>query len=137
MTANNRVTPDSYPYFLTHDWAPPYRAERITELLTAKTGLTPEDYERIQADQQSAQAAKLLPFMRSVQPETPEEGQALELLKAWDGTVSADSAAAAIYEAWYAHLSRRAAGGRSGREAGRECHDRPEPHPAGGHPAGQ
>lgn len=104
VTANNKATPDDYPFFLTHDWTPPYRAERITELLTAKTGLIPEDYERIQADQRSAQAQELLPFLLTVQPETPEQTQALELLKAWDGVISADSAAAAIYEAWYAQL---------------------------------
>jgi len=104
VTANNKVTPDNYPYFLTNDWAPPYRAERITQLLTAKTGLTPADYEQIQANQKSAQAQELLPFLLTVQPETPEQTQALEMLKAWDGVVSADSGAAAIYEAWYAQL---------------------------------
>ena len=43
VNANNNVVPDNYPYFLTHDWAEPYRAERIVELLTAKNGLTPDD----------------------------------------------------------------------------------------------
>ena len=81
VTANNRVTPDNYPYFITTDWAPPYRAERITQLLTASTGLKPEDYERIQADQNSAQAQELLPVLLSVQPETPEQTQALQRCK--------------------------------------------------------
>ena len=68
VTANNKVVPDDYPYFITTDWAPPYRAERIVELLTAKNGLTPDDYARIQGDQASAQARELLPFMLSVAP---------------------------------------------------------------------
>ena len=104
VTANNKVVPDDYPYFITTDWAPPYRAERIVELLTAKNGLTPDDYTRIQGDQASAQARELLPFMLSVAPETPEQTQALSMLKAWDGVISPDSGAAAIYEAWYAQL---------------------------------
>ena len=58
VTANNKVVPDDYPYFITTDWAPPYRAKRIVELLTAKNGLTPDDYARIQGDQASAQAAR-------------------------------------------------------------------------------
>ncbi len=102
VTANNKVVPDDYPYFITTDWAPPYRAERIVELLTAKKGLTPDDYVRIQGDQISAQARELLPFMLGVAPETPEQMQALAMLKAWDGVISPDSGAAAIYEAWYA-----------------------------------
>ncbi|MGQ9840610.1 MAG: penicillin acylase family protein [Anaerolineae bacterium] len=105
VTANHRVTPDDYPYFITHDWAAPYRAQRIIELLTAKSGLTPDDFARIQADQRSAQALELLPVLLSVQPETDAQRRALDLLRSWDGVLSADSAAAAIYEAWYAHLN--------------------------------
>jgi penicillin amidase len=104
VTANNRVTPDDYPYFITNRWASPYRAERIVELLTAKSGLTAEDYARIQGDQRSAQARELLPLLLAIRPETPEETRAVELLRGWDGAVTADSTAAAIYEAWYAHL---------------------------------
>jgi penicillin G amidase len=104
VTANNKVVPDGYPYFITHAWAPPYRAERIIELLTANQGLTPEDYTRIQGDQRSAQARELLPRLLAVQPQTPEQAQALNLLRNWDGTVSPDAAAPAIYEAWYTKL---------------------------------
>ena len=25
VSANNKVVPDTYPYFLTHDWAEPFR----------------------------------------------------------------------------------------------------------------
>lgn len=104
VTANNRVTPEGYPYFITNRWAAPYRAERITALVTGKPDLTVEDFARFQADQFSVQAAELLPLLLRAQPETPEEAQALHLLRTWDGDVGADSAGAAIYEAWYAHL---------------------------------
>lgn len=104
VTANHRVTPDDYPYFITYDWAPPYRAQRIIELLTAKSGLTPDDFARIQADQRSAQALELLPVLLSIQPETDEQRRALDLLRSWDGVLAADSAATAIYEVWYAQL---------------------------------
>jgi penicillin G amidase len=119
VTANNRVTPPGYPYFITNDWAEPYRAERITELLTAKTGLTPDDFARIQGDQHSAQTAELLPllFQALSAPGTneavvdkPEQARvradAEARLRAWDGTGSADSAAATIYETWFIELHR-------------------------------
>jgi penicillin amidase len=104
VTANNRVTPDGYPYFLTNAWAPPYRAARITELLTARQGLTPDDYARIQGDQRSAQALDLLPLLLTIEPRTPDQTQALDILRNWDGIVSPDAAAPAIYEAWYTSL---------------------------------
>ena len=120
VTANNKVVPDDYPYFITTDWAPPYRAERIVELLTAKDGLTPADYARIQGDQASAQARELLPFMLSVAPETPEQTQAIEMLKAWDGVIAPDSGAAAVYEAWYAQLYKALLGDDLGGDLGDE-----------------
>jgi penicillin G amidase len=36
-TANSRVTPVNYPYFLTHAWAPPFRTARIFQLLESGT----------------------------------------------------------------------------------------------------
>jgi penicillin amidase len=119
VTANNRVTPDDYPYFITNAWAPPYRAERIRELLTSGQGLTPDDYARIQSDQRSAQARELLPLLLAVQPRTSAETQALGILREWDGTVSPDAAAPAIYEAWYAHLYAALLGDDLGGEVGK------------------
>ena len=36
VSANNKIVPDSYPYFLSRDWDLPNRAERIDELLAAE-----------------------------------------------------------------------------------------------------
>jgi penicillin amidase len=109
-TANNRVVPDSYPFFLTHNWAEPDRAERVLELLTAKNDLTPDDFQHIQADQRSKEVQELLPLLLRVETEDPEQERALALLADWDGTISPDNPAPAIYEAWYKHLHRRLLG---------------------------
>ncbi len=50
VTANQRIVGTSYPYFLTHSWAQPYRARRILTLLQQKPKLTTDDYRRIQGD---------------------------------------------------------------------------------------
>jgi len=50
VTANQRIVGKDYPYFLSHNWAPPYRARRISDLLTAKPKLTIDDFRRIQGD---------------------------------------------------------------------------------------
>lgn len=103
-TANNKVVPDAYPYFLATDWAPRYRAARIVEMIEAKPKLSPDDIAAMQADQKSLQALELLPFFLQTPTETPQEAQALDLLKNWDGVMRQDSAAAAIYAAWLLHL---------------------------------
>ena len=104
VTANNKVVPDAYPYFLATDWAPPYRATRIVQMIEAKAKLSPDDIAAMHADQLSLQALELLPFFLQTPTQTPQEAQALDLLKNWDGVMRQDSAAAAIYAAWLLHL---------------------------------
>jgi penicillin amidase len=50
VTANNRIAGDDYPYFLTGEWLPPYRAQRIAELLTHLQPLTVQKCGHIQLD---------------------------------------------------------------------------------------
>ena len=41
VSANNKIVPESYPYFLSRDWDLPNRAERIEALLAATPVQTP------------------------------------------------------------------------------------------------
>jgi penicillin amidase len=100
VTANQRVAGRSYPYFLTHEWAAPYRARRIYEALKAKAKLTPDDFRQIQADTYSIPATT---FAREVIKLGGEQGTAapapdeakwretLKLLGEWDGRTGTDS----------------------------------------------
>ncbi|MCB9117152.1 MAG: penicillin acylase family protein [Caldilineaceae bacterium] len=109
-TANNRVVGDDYPYLLSTDWAPPYRAERITELIEQMSSggekISADDMAAIQADQTSTQVRALLPFLLSVAPADERQAQANALLQGFDGTLAMESTAAAIYAAWMLHLER-------------------------------
>lgn len=112
-TANNRPVADDYPYFLGREWAQPYRAQRISDLLQAKDVLTIDDHAAIQSDVVSLYARQLLPQLLPLT--TPGQGdedlaQALEMLRGWDGTMSGDSAAAAIFAAWQQRLPRALSG---------------------------
>jgi penicillin amidase len=121
VTANQRIAGQSYPYFLGHAWATPYRARRIFELLSAKPKLSTDDFRRIQSDVYSIgnvtfarTAAKILKsepgadrgpragIPRGVVDATGS-GQDDEKLKqlvsdleTWDGMMSADSRLAVI-----------------------------------------
>ena len=108
-TANNRVVGADYPYLISNDWAPPYRAQRITDLieqLSAGDKISLDDMAAIQADRTSLQVPELLPFLLSVQPADDRQRQAVAYLQNWQGELALDSVAAAIYEAWMLHLER-------------------------------
>ncbi|SMB95594.1 penicillin acylase family protein [Deinococcus hopiensis] len=107
VTANNKVVPGSFPFTLANDrnWAEPYRAERITQLLTAQpTGLTVEDVKRVQLDTVSLVWRDLKPLLLATRPDGDPSRQMLQRLKTWDGNERADRAEPAIFEAWLSEL---------------------------------
>ncbi len=104
-TANARVTPDDYPYYVTDNWADPYRVERIYRLLGARTGLQPEDMLRVQTDVHSD--LDLLLAQRfayaidhastaALRRNGSRLHQAADLLRVWRGDLTPNSAAASI-----------------------------------------
>ena len=109
-TANNRVVADDYPYFITNDWSPPYRAERIVELIEGigRDGqkISMADMITIQSDQFSTQARQLLPHLQRIGPKDDRQAQALAYLAEWNGLSGQDSVATTIYQAWFLHLGR-------------------------------
>ncbi len=115
-TANNKPVPDGYPYFLGNEWYPPYRAQRIVDLLTAKEKFSPDDMSAMQGDTVSLQARELLPeLLNLVTAQDDTEKRALQILHAWDDDTRADSVAAAIYEVWLSHLPGAVVGDELGR----------------------
>jgi penicillin amidase len=111
VTANNNPAATDYPYTLGVDWAEPYRAARVRELLLGRKHLTSEDFARIQADTVSLHAKALLPLLvRRARPESSADRQALDILKQWDGDMRAASNAASIFEAWFLRLMPTIAG---------------------------
>ena len=63
VNANNKVVSERYPYFISRDWAPPARAQRVIamigETLEAHGKIRFEDVERMQGDVQDLEAARL------------------------------------------------------------------------------
>ncbi|MDV6375156.1 penicillin acylase family protein [Deinococcus arenicola] len=111
VTANNKVVPGSYPYNLgnSRNWAEPYRAGRITDLLTAKPeGLTVNDVKAVQLDTVSLVWRDMKDTLLATQPAGDLSRQALELLRGWDGNERADTVPPAIFESWLMHLQRMA-----------------------------
>lgn len=103
-TANNKITPDSYPFFITRDWAAPYRATRITELLEGRKH-DRESFRAIQADQVSLMAREMLPYLLAAEPRNDASRAAQSLLLDWDGEMAGDRAEPLIFSAWYRELT--------------------------------
>ena len=98
VTANQRVVGSSYPYFVSHVWASPYRARRIFDLLSAKRKLTTDDFRKILGDVYSIagvtfarSAAKSLRGNAGLQP-----ASLITDLESWDGMMTADSRTAVL-----------------------------------------
>ena len=107
-TANNRVADPSYPYHLSDLFEPPYRIQRIQELLKSKKRFTPNDMKVIQNDVVSLQARQLIAALRDDLEECARKDtsliHAVNGLLGWDGNCTAESQAAAFYHAFHRHL---------------------------------
>lgn len=106
-TANHKVIPENYPYNVGFEWAPPYRVNRIKEVLSGMRDsgrkLTLGDMEKLQTDVTSLPARQFLSLLKDV---SPNSTAAVQMLLRWDGVLSRESAAAALYEVWLRKLRR-------------------------------
>jgi penicillin G amidase len=105
VTANNKIHDDSYPYLIGKDFLPPFRARRITELITERPVHDKDSFARIHMDTVSLPAKEIVPFLLSIEPGDDRQKQSLALLAEWDHDLAADSAAAAVYEVWCCRIA--------------------------------
>jgi len=101
VTANNAVVDSSYPYLITDDWDYGYRAQRISDLIRSAGGPIDLGYVgKIQFDNLDLNAAALVPILTglNVQWGSPSQAQAVDELKHWDRTATADSRPATVFE---------------------------------------
>jgi penicillin amidase len=110
--------PADYSRLIALEYPDAYRAQRITDLLTGKTGLTADDFRGIQADTLSLHAKTMVPLLLTqVQPQSAQTRHAVDLLRQWDFAGGADSAAEAIFQAWFIRLAPTLAGDELGAAA--------------------
>ncbi|SOC18459.1 penicillin amidase [Ureibacillus xyleni] len=99
-TANNKIIGDEYPYHITNYWAPPYRYERIVEMIESieigsideKTGkeikgLTVADMQAMQSDKKNLYAEEFLPHILSTIKKMDSDGKyadIITLLEEWE-----------------------------------------------------
>jgi penicillin G amidase len=107
-TSNHMDLPPDYPYKdrkLGFEWTPPFRHERIDEVLSKLNKVSIEDSMKLQADVVSIPARRLVALLQPLSSSDADTKAALSLLKGWNASIDADSPQAALHEVWFSrHL---------------------------------
>jgi penicillin amidase len=111
-TANNLPTSDDQGPFLGVDYTDGYRVARIGQVLSGRTGWDVAASQHLQMDTASLPWRELRDLVLALPVDVaaePAAAQGLEILRAWDGDVAADSVGASVYEAFVTGLTQRLA----------------------------
>jgi penicillin amidase len=99
-TANSRISPDKYPYSISTEWDPPWRTDRIYQVLESGRKFSAADMLSLQTDVYSAFdrfcAERFVYALDHVKNLSARAQQARDLMRDWDGRLTIDSAAATI-----------------------------------------
>ena len=137
VTANQRMHDETYPHLMGHDFHTSFRARRIAEALGASNEHDVDTMAALQTDVISLPARDNVPLLLKrvggdgIGGKDPVQQTALALLRAWDFSMTADSAATAVYQVWCAHIARLALAPRLGEELFSRYHAWREPFQCG------
>jgi penicillin G amidase len=99
-SANGRIVPDGYKYSLSTEWEAPWRTDRIYRVLESGKKFAPADMLALQMDISSAYdrfcADKFVYALDHAGKISDRAKRAADILRDWDGRMSADSAAPTI-----------------------------------------
>jgi penicillin G amidase len=99
-SANSKITPEGYPYTLATQWFPPYRVERIYRVLESGKKFAPADMLALQTDVTSEYdrffADHFVYAIDHSSRATARTRKAADIMRGFDGRMSADSAAPTV-----------------------------------------
>lgn len=111
VSANNKIVSEAYPHFISRDWAPPARAERITGMiettLRRQGKIRSEDVEQMQGDVRDLEAGELKDYLLSLLPDQRMTNESVRSLRDWDGSMAQGQASAAVFNLWVKNLKQR------------------------------
>ena len=99
-TANGRIAPDGYKYSISTEWFAPWRTDRIYRVLESGRKFSPADMLALQMDVSSTFdhfcADKFVYALDHAPKISAQAKRAADILRDWDGRMTADSAAPTI-----------------------------------------
>jgi penicillin G amidase len=109
-TANGRIAPDGYTYSISTGWEAPWRTARIYRVLESGKKFSSADMLALQTDTYSDAdrffAERFVYSVDHAKKASPRSQQAAEILRGWDGRMTADSSAPTIEYRARAELAR-------------------------------
>jgi penicillin G amidase len=109
-TANGRITPDGYPYSISTRWEAPWRTARIYRVLESGKKFSAADMLALQMDIYSEVdrffAEQFVYGVDHARNPSARARQAAELMRGWDGRMTAESAAPTVAYRARAELTR-------------------------------
>lgn len=106
--ANNKPVADhDTSVFLGHDFLDGYRQRRIASQLASRDDWNVDRMLVLQTDVQCGSFAELRDIILRIPPEGEDARRALDILKHWDGRVTADSLGASVHELFMSAVNRR------------------------------
>lgn len=101
-SANNKTAGDDYPYYISSEFALPYRINRIRQMLNEKEIMSMDDFRRMITDQHSDYAARLTPLIIKAVEKTSNlgslENDILSVLRKWNYDMNKDLVAPSVFE---------------------------------------
>ena len=107
VNANDRPVTEPSSAAYTGEWDPGFRAGHLLAAVKDLKGATVETLRLIQTDYTSPPVVAFRDAILAAPPRSPLASTAQELVRKWDGTLSVDSSAAAVCEAWLIHMTDR------------------------------
>ncbi len=107
VNANDRPTEDRGSAAFVGEWDPGFRSARLHSELRDGRDADVERFRVMQTDYSSAPALRFRDVILGAAARSPLAARGQALVREWDGVPSADSPAAAVYEAWLVRMCER------------------------------
>ncbi|MEZ5025215.1 MAG: penicillin acylase family protein [Chitinophagales bacterium] len=98
ITANHKIEPEDYPYFLGDIYMNGYRANRLEKMLSRKEKSEPKDYVEMQMDFYCTPAKQFTAHYNNIQLDNATHQQLLQQLLAWNGVLDAEGIEGSLYK---------------------------------------
>lgn len=98
ITANHKVEPDDFPYFLGDIYMNGYRANRLEDMMRRKEKLEPKDFADMQMDFYCTPGKLFAAHYKNIRMDTVELQQYLDMLLKWDGVLDAERVEGSLYK---------------------------------------
>jgi len=103
-SANHNIVPAGYPHRIGHEFAPPYRFQRIRDVLASKEKWELGDFRALQHDDGSIPGLALARLLKGLDLNDVSLEPFAKLLVDWNGRLTVDAKAGPLFAFWLREL---------------------------------